>query len=153
MFSLLWSVTARAFDDDVEHHPDIVDLCKKWFRKEDLTDPCFKLALIPKQVRLWSFLICSCKRIFFSIDLVWTYKYDFSGKAQLRHRQGNWPANTVPPDFGGECFCFPGWEAFCHNNLIFCTCDKNDIILICGLKLSISSPLFFLAQGLQYFYT
>jgi len=43
---------ARAFDDDVEHHPDIVDLCKKWFRKEDLTDPCFKLALIPKQAKL-----------------------------------------------------------------------------------------------------
>ena len=42
----------RAFDDDVEHHPKIVDLCKKWFRKEDLTDPCFKLALIPKQVWL-----------------------------------------------------------------------------------------------------
>ena len=40
----------RAFGDDVEHHPRIVDLCKKWFRKEDLTDPCFKLALIPKQV-------------------------------------------------------------------------------------------------------
>jgi len=43
---------ARAFDDDVEHHPKIVDLCKKWFRKEDLTDPCFKLALIPKQAKL-----------------------------------------------------------------------------------------------------
>ena len=43
-------MTARAFDDDVEHHPDIVGLCKKWFRKEDLADPCFKLALIPKQV-------------------------------------------------------------------------------------------------------
>merc|ERR1712241_854723 len=43
---------ARAFDDDVEHHPDIVDLCKKWFRKDDLTDPCFKLALIPKQAKL-----------------------------------------------------------------------------------------------------
>ena len=41
---------SRAFDDDVEHHPKIVDLCKKWFRKEDLTDPCFKLALIPRQV-------------------------------------------------------------------------------------------------------
>ena len=63
MFSLLWSVTARAFDDDVEHHPDIVDLCKKWFRKEDLTDPCFKLALIPTQVRMRSFLICSRKRV------------------------------------------------------------------------------------------
>ena len=44
----------RAFDDDVEHHPKIVDLCKKWFRKEDLNDPCFKLALIPKQVWLWN---------------------------------------------------------------------------------------------------
>merc|ERR1712212_740454 len=43
---------ARAFDDDVEHHPKIVDLCKRWFRKEDLTDPCFKLALIPKQAKL-----------------------------------------------------------------------------------------------------
>merc|ERR1712032_1177659 len=43
---------ARAFDDDVEHHPKIVDLCKKWFRKEDLNDPCFKLALIPKQAKL-----------------------------------------------------------------------------------------------------
>ena len=63
------------------------------------------------------------------------------GKAQLRHRQGNRPANTVPPDFGGECFCFPGWEAFCHNILIFCTCDKKDIILICGLKLNISTVL------------
>jgi len=43
---------ARAFDDGVEHHPKIVDLCKRWFRKEDLNDPCFKLALIPKQAKL-----------------------------------------------------------------------------------------------------
>ena len=42
----------RAFEVEVEHHPKIVDLCKRWFRKEDLTDPCFKLALIPKQVWL-----------------------------------------------------------------------------------------------------
>ena len=37
----------RAFDDTVEHHPKIVKFCKVWFKKEDLSDPCFKLALIP----------------------------------------------------------------------------------------------------------
>jgi len=43
---------ARAFGDTTAHHPTIVDLCKTWFKKEDLEDPCFKLALIPTQSKL-----------------------------------------------------------------------------------------------------
>jgi len=43
---------ARAFGDTTAHHPLIVDLCKTWFKKEDLEDPCFKLALIPTQSKL-----------------------------------------------------------------------------------------------------
>ena len=153
MFSLLWSVTARAFDDDVEHHPDIVDLCKKWFRKEDLTDPCFKLALIPKQVRMRSFLIYSRKRVSshwlcLNIYKVWLplsqAKLNF-GTDKATGRPTQYPLISVE-----NVFVFPGERHFVI--LIFCTCDKKDIILICGLKLNISSPLFFLAQGLQYFY-
>jgi len=43
---------AKAFSDDVHHHPQIVKFCKAWFKTEDLTNPCFKLALIPKTAKL-----------------------------------------------------------------------------------------------------
>ena len=43
---------ARAFDDEVHHHPVIVKFCKAWFKTDDLLDPCFKLALIPKSSKL-----------------------------------------------------------------------------------------------------
>jgi len=43
---------AAAFERKVEFHPQLVELCQRWFKKTDLTEPCFKLARIPQQARL-----------------------------------------------------------------------------------------------------
>jgi len=49
---LTFEGVAKAFGDRLEHHPKIVDVCKTWFKKTDITDPCFKLAFIPTQSQL-----------------------------------------------------------------------------------------------------
>jgi len=43
---------AKAFDCEVEHHKVLVDMCRSWFKKDNLDDPCFKLALVPSQAKL-----------------------------------------------------------------------------------------------------
>ena len=43
---------AKAFNKTVEHHPKLVDLCKFWFKTDDLQKPCFKMALIPNNSKL-----------------------------------------------------------------------------------------------------
>eukprot|EP00092_Neocalanus_flemingeri_P031631 GFUD01034349.1.p1 GENE.GFUD01034349.1~~GFUD01034349.1.p1 ORF type:complete len:517 (+),score=126.37 GFUD01034349.1:92-1552(+) len=49
---LTFEGVAMAFDRKVEHNPKLVDLCKGWFKTEDMTQPCFKMALIPSQAQL-----------------------------------------------------------------------------------------------------
>merc|ERR1712227_59015 len=41
---LTFEAVAQAFDCPVSHHPKLVELCKSWFKKDSLDDPCFKLA-------------------------------------------------------------------------------------------------------------
>jgi len=43
---------AKAFDRKVEYNPTLVDLCKAWFKTEDMTQPCFKMALLPSPSKL-----------------------------------------------------------------------------------------------------
>ena len=52
--SISWALqaVAKAFDCEVEHHKVLVDMCRSWFKKDNLDDPCFKLALIPSQAKL-----------------------------------------------------------------------------------------------------
>jgi len=45
---LTFEAVAKAFDCPVSHHPKLVELCKSWFKKDNLDDPCFKLALVPR---------------------------------------------------------------------------------------------------------
>jgi len=40
---------AKAFSCQVEHNEDLVKLCKSWFKKDDINDPCFKLAQVPSK--------------------------------------------------------------------------------------------------------
>jgi len=43
---------AKAFDCQTEHNERLVSLCKAWFKKDNLDDPCFKLALLPSLGKL-----------------------------------------------------------------------------------------------------
>ena len=43
---------AKAFDRKVEYNPTLVDLCKAWFKTEDMSQPCFKMALLPSPAKL-----------------------------------------------------------------------------------------------------
>jgi hypothetical protein len=43
---------AAAFEDDLVFNDELVSKVKLFFKKEDLTDPCFKLALVPSTSRL-----------------------------------------------------------------------------------------------------
>ena len=47
-----FEAVAQAFDCKCEHHPKLVELCKAWFKKDQLSDPCFKLAFIPSKSEL-----------------------------------------------------------------------------------------------------
>ena len=49
---LTFEGVARAFDLEVEHNVRLVDLCKAWFKTEDMNQPCFKMALLPSQANL-----------------------------------------------------------------------------------------------------
>jgi len=49
---LTFEGVARAFDLEVEHNVRLVDLCKAWFKTEDMNQPCFKMALLPSQAKL-----------------------------------------------------------------------------------------------------
>jgi len=49
---LTFEGVARAFDQNVEHNPRLVNLCKAWFKTEDMSEPCFKMALLPSQAKL-----------------------------------------------------------------------------------------------------
>jgi len=49
---LTFEGVARAFDRNVEYNPKLVDLCKAWFKTEDMSAPCFKMALLPGQAKL-----------------------------------------------------------------------------------------------------
>jgi len=49
---LTFEGVARAFSDSLEHNAIMVKLCKAWFKKDDLQDPCFKLAHIPSKSQL-----------------------------------------------------------------------------------------------------
>jgi len=49
---LTFEGVARAFERKVEHHPKLVHLCKRWFKTEDMSQPCFKMALIPCESKL-----------------------------------------------------------------------------------------------------
>lgn len=44
-----FEAVARAFDCKCDFHPELVDLCKAWFKKTELSEPCFKLAFIPSK--------------------------------------------------------------------------------------------------------
>jgi len=47
-----FEAVAKAFDCNCEHHPKLVQMCKAWFKKDQLSDPCFKLAFIPSKSEL-----------------------------------------------------------------------------------------------------
>ena len=47
-----FEAVARAFDCKCDFHPALVDMCKAWFKKTELSEPCFKLALIPTKAEL-----------------------------------------------------------------------------------------------------
>ena len=47
-----FEAVARAFDCNCDFHPKLVELCKAWFKKTELSEPCFKLALIPSKAEL-----------------------------------------------------------------------------------------------------
>ena len=47
-----FEAVAKAFDCKCEHHPKLVAMCKAWFKKDQLSDPCFKLAYIPLKSQL-----------------------------------------------------------------------------------------------------
>ena len=47
-----FEAVAKAFDCKCEHHPKLVAMCKAWFKKDQLSDPCFKLAYIPLKSEL-----------------------------------------------------------------------------------------------------
>jgi len=49
---LTFEGVARAFDRNVEYNPKLVDLCKAWFKTEDMSAPCFKMALLPGEAKL-----------------------------------------------------------------------------------------------------
>jgi len=49
---LTFEGVAKAFDRNVEYNPKLVDLCKAWFKTEDMSAPCFKMALLPGQAKL-----------------------------------------------------------------------------------------------------
>jgi len=49
---LTFEGVARAFDQNVEHNARLVNLCKAWFKTEDMSEPCFKMALLPSQAKL-----------------------------------------------------------------------------------------------------
>ena len=46
---LTFEGVAAAFERKVEFHPQLVDLCQRWFKKTNLAEPCFKLARLPQQ--------------------------------------------------------------------------------------------------------
>lgn len=47
-----FEAVAQAFHCPVEHNETLVSMCKAWFKKDNLDDPCFKLALIPSSAKL-----------------------------------------------------------------------------------------------------
>ena len=47
-----FEAVAQAFDCPVEHNEKLVNMCKAWFKKDNLDDPCFKLSLIPSAAKL-----------------------------------------------------------------------------------------------------
>ena len=49
MSCILIKGVAKAFSCQVEHNEDLVKLCKSWFKKDDINDPCFKLAQVPSK--------------------------------------------------------------------------------------------------------
>ncbi|XP_062598134.1 FAD synthase-like [Saccostrea cucullata] len=49
---LTFEGVAKAFNDVVSPHPDIVELCRQFWGAEDLSSPKMKLAMIPKSARL-----------------------------------------------------------------------------------------------------
>ena len=49
MSYILIKGVAKAFSCQVEHNEDLVKLCKSWFKKDDINDPCFKLAQVPSK--------------------------------------------------------------------------------------------------------
>jgi len=77
---------AKAFDDKTEFNDELVQKCKVWFKKEDLTDPCFKLACLPTTAKLnYGFDIASGKPMLYPLVSVQNV-YIFPGIPQLLER-------------------------------------------------------------------
>ncbi|CAE1323145.1 FLAD1 [Acanthosepion pharaonis] len=49
---ITFEAVAKAFEESTVLNPVIVDICKKFFKTEDLSSPVFKMALIPASARL-----------------------------------------------------------------------------------------------------
>ncbi len=51
-FTFVLSAVAVAFEDKLVYNEELVSKVKGFFKKEDLSDPCFKLAYIPSASQL-----------------------------------------------------------------------------------------------------
>jgi FAD synthetase len=114
----------RAFDDKLIFHPDLVEKCKIWFKKEDLNDPCFKLAHIPSTSNLnYGFDLSTGKPTLYPLVSVKNV-YIFPGIPQLLERAFR---NLGPSLFKAQ-FKFIGGESFIQQDELSLTNRINELV-------------------------
>jgi len=115
---------AAAFNDKAEFNPELVEKCKIWFKKEDLTDPCFKLACLPTTAKLnYGFDISSGKPMLYPLVSVQNV-YIFPGIPQLLERAFK---NLGPTLFKTD-FSFITGESFIDKDEVSLTNRINELV-------------------------
>eukprot|EP00088_Acartia_fossae_P017360 TRINITY_DN19846_c0_g1_i5.p1 TRINITY_DN19846_c0_g1~~TRINITY_DN19846_c0_g1_i5.p1 ORF type:complete len:513 (+),score=71.65 TRINITY_DN19846_c0_g1_i5:57-1595(+) len=115
---------AKAFDDKTEFNQELVDKCKVWFKKDDLKDPCFKLACLPTTAKLnYGFDLASGKPMLYPLVSVQNV-YIFPGIPQLLERAFR---NLGPTLFKTD-FQFITGESFIDKDEISLTNRINELV-------------------------
>jgi len=115
---------AEAFDDQVAYNDDLVQKCKVWFKKDDLTDPCFKLALVPSTGKLnYGFDIDSGKQMLYPLVSVQNV-YIFPGIPQLLERA----FRNLGPTLFRTNFSFIAGESFINQDELSLTKSINVLV-------------------------
>ncbi|XP_023334165.1 FAD synthase [Eurytemora carolleeae] len=114
----------NAFDDKLIFNPDLVDKCKIWFKKDDLSDPCFKLAYIPSTSKLnYGFDYNTGKPTLYPLVSV-NNVYIFPGIPQLLERSFRNLGSTL---FKVN-FKFIAGESFIHQDELSLTNSINKLV-------------------------
>jgi len=121
---LTFQAIAEAFDDKVAYNEDLVEKCKVWFKKEDLNEPCFKLALVPSTGKLnYGFDIETGKQMLYPLVSVQNV-FIFPGIPQLLERAFR---NLGPTLFRTD-FSFVSGESFINQDELSLTKSINQLV-------------------------